>query len=229
MVSVAGPGASGEHEAIAADRPLGAGRPTVRAASEPADDLSALIERAMGGSADAFEELVRRLSGPIRAYLARLIEDDEQARDLTQEVFVQAWRKLPELRHPEHLRAWLYRVASNRAHSWLRRRRIVRWVSLDAHRDPPSGEHQAALPRSGGMPLLSDESGFEERLAESETVGRALRAVPLTYRECLLLHLAHGFSVAEIATQLDLSPTAVRTRLSRGMMHLRAAYTREAR
>lgn len=243
MVSVAEPGGAGERGPRAAGgRALGAGQPGMRDQvdsadsadpaeppdrADPADDLSAPIERAQGGSTEAFTEIVARYSGPIRAYLARLLDDDEQARDLTQEVFVQAWRKLPELRQPEHLRAWLYRVATNRAHSALRRRRIVRWVSLEAHRDAPSGEHPAIAPRNAGQALAADESGFEERVAESEAVGRALRAVPLTYRECLLLHLTHGFSVAEIAAQFDLSPTAVRTRLSRGMMHLRAAYARE--
>ena len=232
MVSVAESGATGEHgPPRAADRlALDAGRRGTGEASDAAhslDNLNALIERALGGSTEAFEELVRCLSGPIRAYLARQLDDDEQARDLTQEVFVQAWRKLPELRQPEHLRTWLFRVATNRAHSSLRRRRIVRWVSLDAHRDSPSGERAAITMRPADIAPRSADSGFEERIAESEAVGRALRAVPLSYRECLLLHLTHGFSVAEIAAQLGLSPTAVRTRLSRGMMHLRVAYARE--
>ena len=191
------------------------------------DDLAKLVEQAQAGSQAAFEDLVRRFHTPIRAYLARLIGDEEQARDLTQEVFTQAWKKLADLREPAHLRAWLFRVATNRAHSWLRRRRIVHWVSLDRWREPqvpdtPTGERPIEP-----AALQAPESGFEERLAQAEALGRALRAVPLAYRICLLLYLSHGFAVDEIAAQLDISQVAVRTRLSRGLAMLREAYARE--
>ncbi|WIG59518.1 MAG: hypothetical protein OJF49_002265 [Ktedonobacterales bacterium] len=229
MTSTAGPdapgdlaasGGSGVRMAVAAMR--GSGEDTA------VDDVAALVEQARGGSQAAFATLVERFQPPIRAYLARLLDDDEHARDLAQEVFARAWRKLHELRQPEYFRAWVYRIATNQAHSALRRRRAVRWVSLDRLHSAPllsTPDAEATAPEQAA--LRSRESGFEERIARTEMLNRALRAVPVSYRTSLLLYLTHGFSVAEIAEQLGVSHAAVRSRLSRGLAMLRDAYARE--
>ncbi len=188
-------------------------------------DLVALVEQARSGNHAAFEALVTRFQTPVRLYLANLIGDDEQARDLTQDTFWQAWNGLPRLRDPLHFRAWLFRVATNRGRSWLRHRRLIGWVSLDWL--SANTEDRAATPKSAAVPgaaLHAPESGFDERLVETEALRQALRQVPLEYRPCLLLHLSLGFTVPEVAEQLRLTPGAVRMRLFRGLAALRKAY-----
>ena len=93
--------------------------------------LLLLVQQAQQGDHAAFEAVVLRFQGPVQVYLAHLIDDDEQARDLTQDTFWQAWNGLPRLRDPAFFRPWLFRVATNRGRSWLRHRRLIRWVSLD--------------------------------------------------------------------------------------------------
>ncbi len=192
---------------------------------QQAEDVSALVERARTGDHAAFEALVARFQTPVRLYLARLIDDDEQASDLAQDTFWQAWNGLPGLRDTQHFRAWLFRVATNRGRSWLRHRRLIGWISLDwissAGEDTTTRHARTAVP---GEALHAPESGFEERLIETEALRQALRQVPAEYRPCLLLHLSLGFTVPEVAEQLSLSTGAVRMRLFRGLAALRQAY-----
>jgi RNA polymerase sigma-70 factor (ECF subfamily) len=192
-------------------------------------DLSILVKRAQFGDHSAFEALVLRFQTPVRLYLAHLIGDEEQARDLTQDTFYQAWKGLPKLRDPFFFRAWLFRVATNRGHSWLRHHRLIGWVSLDwlngSSEDSQSRWENASI---AGEVLHAPESGFEERLAEAETLRQALLQVPVDYRSCLLLHLSLGFSVPEVAEQLGLTRGAVRMRLFRGLALLRKAHQQQS-
>ena len=190
-------------------------------------DLAALIELVRGGDRDAFAALMAAHERQVRVYLAQLVGDDEQARDLAQDVFLRVWDHIGELRDTASFRAWLFRLATNVARSSLRRRRLLAWVSLDR---PPA--HHAGQSEDGQLTerLLgpAPESGFDERLAEGQALAAALRRVPLEYRACLLLHAGLGFSVPEVARQLDLTPGAVRMRLHRGLALLREAYLRES-
>lgn len=191
---------------------------------QPIDDLLALVQQAQAGDHAAFEALVARFQTPVRLYLAHLINDDEQARDLTQDTFWQAWNGLPGLRDPQHFRAWLFRVATNRGRSWLRHHRLIGWVSLDWLN---GSKHENTPPARDAVPgeaLHAPESGFEERLIETEALHQALRQIPAEYRSCLLLHLSLGFTVPEVAEQLSLTTGAVRMRLFRGLAALREAY-----
>ncbi len=189
-------------------------------------DVAALVELARAGDHAAFDMLVALHQRPIEVYVAGLVGDDEQARDLAQEVFWHAWNQLYELREPERFRAWLFRAATNRARSWLRRRRIISWISLDRLHLPrdhaPPDSPEGTVNRERALPTA--ERSFEEALVETDTLNRALRRVPLDYRTCLLLHVSLGFSVREVADQLGTTPGAVRMRLHRGLEALREAY-----
>jgi RNA polymerase sigma-70 factor (ECF subfamily) len=192
--------------------------------------LLLLVQQAQQGNHAAFEAMVLRFQGPVQAYLAHLIGDDEQARDLTQDTFWLAWKGLSNLRDPALFRPWLFQVATNRSRSWLRHRRLIGWVSLDwlagARADGPAQREPGAIL---GEALHAPESGFDERLAELDALRQALSQVPVAYRACLLLHLSLGFTVPEVAEQLGLTTGAVRMRLFRGLERLRKVYTQEKR
>ena len=222
--------------AVALEADRSASRIAIRRAgqsqAEPGD-VALLAERALAGSHAAFDALVQHFQLPVRVYLSRVIDDDDQACDLTQDVFSRAWGHLSQLKQASHFRAWLFRIATNQAHSWLRHRRLIRFMSLDQlHRQQvdidEAGSASSPTTARERMPLMAGRS-FEDHLAETEMLDRALRSVPLAQRTCLLLYLTYDFSVPEIAAQFDLSEAAVRKRLSRGMAVLRDAYRRESR
>jgi RNA polymerase sigma-70 factor, ECF subfamily len=154
-----------------------------------------------------FEELYSALQRPILAHLARLVGDREAAEDLCQESFLKALRAW-EQRDPQASgAAWLYRIATNTAYDYLRRRRRIAFMPLLDTDQPPS-----ATP------------SMEHRLDEGEPVERALRQLPPLYRVPLVLHSYEGHSTQEIASALGCSTSAVKTRLFRARERFRQVY-----
>jgi RNA polymerase sigma-70 factor (ECF subfamily) len=179
------------------------------------------IERLRKGDAAAFDRLVEERSGDIYAVLYRLTEDPEEARDLTQETFLQAFRNIAHFRGDADLRTWLYRIAVNQARNrwrWWKRRRRERTVSLDA----PAGDRDGT---SLGARLEDRSEGNPEQLAlageRERALLKALGALARAYREVIVLRDIEGLSYEEVAASLDLSVGTVKSRLSRGRTELR--------
>jgi RNA polymerase sigma-70 factor (ECF subfamily) len=178
------------------------------------------LERLRAGDVVAFNRLVEERHGDIYALLYRLTEDAEEARDLTQETFLQAFRNIAGFRGDADLRTWLYRIAVNQARNrwrWWKRRRRDRTVSLDA----PSGEDGPALSEG----LRANDSGDPEQQALARERERALLSalstLSRTYREVIVLRDIEGLSYEEVAQSLDLNIGTVKSRLSRGREELR--------
>jgi RNA polymerase sigma-70 factor (ECF subfamily) len=144
-------------------------------------------------------------SQPICRYLARLTGDPGRAEELTQEVFLRAFRELEAGARWENPRAWLYRVASRLAINDHRRRTLFQWLPLRDSDPDPAARIEAAV---------------AERLAVQE----ALAQLAPKYRVPLVLYLEEGYSVSEIAEILVLSKSAVKVRLYRAREQFRRAY-----
>ncbi len=178
------------------------------------------LDRLRVGDAAAFDFLVRERSPDIYALLYRLTEDPEEARDLTQETFLQAFRAVAHFRGDADLRTWLYRIAVNQARNrwrWWRRRRRNVTVSLDAtdetHEQPLAA--QLADERS-----INPEEATLARERE-QILTQALRTLSRTYREVVVLRDVEGLSYEEVAATLEISVGTVKSRLSRGRNELR--------
>ncbi len=167
---------------------------------------------------DEFAALVNRHQHALHAYLAGLIGNSEQAFDLVQETFYEAWRATcagarPFLRGVDDAerRRWLFRAGSNNAISALRHGRLIRWEPLEV------------LPEQ----LLGAAAPFETRVEEGEALRAALAQLAPQDVACLLLRVVHGFSAAEAGAILDTAPENVNNRLARAKQRLRAAYLGE--
>jgi RNA polymerase sigma-70 factor, ECF subfamily len=166
----------------------------------------------------AFAALVKQTQRPLYGYLRGLMADAEQARDLVQDVLCDAWRAAKQGMPPFDAESnergrvrWLFHVAHHKAVSALRHRSLIRWEPLE--------EAQEAE-----VQPLPEAAPFEDRIVEGAVLQAALASLALEEASCLLLHVVQGFSSAEIAQMIGISPEACKKRLSRAKYRLRAAY-----
>ncbi len=100
------------------------------------EEEGALVERARGSDRDAFEELVRRHADQLYAVVVRFVADGEEAREVTQEAFLRAWRSIGRFEGRSRFFTWLYRIGINEA-----KRRATRRPPAEA-RDSEPGEEK---------------------------------------------------------------------------------------
>src|SRR3712207_5719157 len=176
---------------------------------------SELIERAIAGREESFEELVRRYQRPIVSYVYRMVGDYDTALDLTQEVFIKVYGSLARYRSEFKFSTWIYRIAHNAAIDHLRRAGAARLEDFAAE-----GEDGKAYerPLASSAPTPEQESEREERRAEIETV---VRQLPPTYRELIVLRHAHDLSYDEIAEVTGLPLGTVKNRIFRAREAMR--------
>lgn len=166
-----------------------------------------IIQACLNGEPEAFGILVDKYKSGIYAFIYAKIRNFHDAQDLTQEVFLQAYRNLQSLRRWESFTFWLYRIASNHCKRWLlnQSRRLDHEFIEDKNTEELS---QPAI-----------DSHREDELYKS--VHEALDLLPESYREVLMLHYFGGMNSKEIAIALGASHAAIRHRLSRARSQLR--------
>jgi RNA polymerase sigma-70 factor (ECF subfamily) len=165
-----------------------------------------LVQDAQNGDLLAFERLYRENERKVFGLCLRLSSDGALAEELTQEVFVRAWRKLGSFRGESAFSSWLYPLTVNVALSERRsrRRRDARIFATD---DPASLERAPSSPRP--------EAGFD--------LEKAMSALPPGARAVFVLHDVEGRTHEEIAAMLDLAPGTSKAQLFRARRLLREA------
>jgi RNA polymerase sigma-70 factor (ECF subfamily) len=166
----------------------------------------------------AFDATLLREQQALRGFVRGLTSDTEQARDITQDVFMVAWRAAKEGAPPftanadeRSISRWLYCVAYRRAISVQRHERVLAIESLDQERAP----HRERLAAPGA---------FDERIADRDALTAALADLETADAACLLLNVVQGFTAREIAAMLEISSDAAKKRLTRAKQRLRDAY-----
>lgn len=180
----------------------------------PPDDRD-LVRRALDGDESAFALLVRRYERGLYNLALRMVRDAEQARDLTQEIFLRVHRSLARYDPVYPFPSWIYRVGSNLCIDWIRRRRIDT-VSLDA---PIGGEEDGPTREVAGD--LPDPAELLEKKERRRMISRALAKLPESHRLVLLLRHQRDLSYEEIAVALDVPLGTVKARIHRAREALR--------
>ena len=171
-----------------------------------------LIQRVLDGDQDAFTTLVNKYQKSVHALVWRKIGDFHIAEELTQDVFLKAYKRLSTLKRPEQFPGWLYVIATRHCFSWLRKKQVPT-RSLDAmpideleeicyaHYEADRGETVA----------------IEQR---RELVKRLLKKLPESERTVVTLFYLAEMSGEEISQFLGVSPNTVRSRLHRARQRL---------
>src|SRR5712692_5218441 len=136
-----------------------------------------------------FGTLYEKFSRPIHTYVYRLLGSQEDADDLTQEVFTRAYIAWNDLYDRDNLSPWLYRIATNLCVDHLRRRKRISWWPLT--RRSRSGEYLENTSEEDAPYLPSDSGGIPD-VAERDHIRLALANMPLEYAIVLVLSAAQG-------------------------------------
>ena len=180
--------------------------------SLPAASDEELIARARAGDEPCFEEFVRRHMAAVHRWMVRAV-GEEDADDMTQDVFLRAYRGLPRFREQAPPRAWLAAIADNAIKNRYRSRSRFRRI-FATHPEPDALAGRA----SAGASPEDEASSGEER----ESVLGALRKLPLEYRLPVVLRDLEEWSYEEIAVSLELPIGTVKSRIARGRGQLRS-------
>jgi RNA polymerase sigma-70 factor (ECF subfamily) len=161
-----------------------------------------LVQACRRGDDGAFDDLVRLTHRPIFTMVARILGDQHEAADVTQEVYIRVWRGLRRFRGDSAFGTWLYRVAANTALSYLKKRGRS-WRPVDP----------AALPETP----VEDRS---EEQADADLMERALQRLPAEARAVIVLKDMYGWSCEEIGRQVGATEGAVKVRVFRARKRL---------
>lgn len=176
-------------------------------------DEAKWIKRVLDGDDDAFSYLVEVYEDKVYRLCLRMCQDPEDARDLTQEAFVKAWRGLRFYRQEAAFSTWLYRLTGNVCLDFLRQKKRRPTVSLSSSDEE---DVQWEVPDLAPTP--------EEQIMEysaKQTVADAMALLEEEFRMILTLRVVEELSYEEIGHILDLKPGTVKSRLARAREKLK--------
>ncbi len=175
-------------------------------------DLAAL----QAGDRAEFARFVEAYSGQVYRLALKMLQNPQDAEDILQETFIKAYKALPKFEGRSSLSTWLYRIATNESLMFLRKKHPI-LVSVDAPIENDEGEERprqiidwCCLPENE---LMSTEA--------RANLDRSVQQLPESLRAVFLLRDIEGLSTRETAEVLDISESAVKTRLSRARFRLR--------
>jgi len=168
-----------------------------------------LIRRCKRGDETAFQEVLTRYRGPIYNLCWRMARNDEDARDLAQEVFIKVFRLLDRYDEQYAFSSWLFRIATNHCIDHLRRQRL-RFLSLERDGAGEDEESEMQIPGTGPEPDV-----VLERRQALEKLEEVIAALPPHYRVITLLRHDQQLSYEEIAETLQLPLGTVKARIHR--------------
>jgi RNA polymerase sigma-70 factor, ECF subfamily len=170
-----------------------------------------LVKRAQQGDADAFASLFHSHKARIYSVCLRMTNNTAEAEDLTQDAFLQVFRKLATFRGDSALSTWLYRIAVNTVLMHFRKK-ALRQISLDE----PYNQDAKVVRREYGS--RDDRlTGCVDRIA----LARAIKDLPDGYRTIFLLHEVEGYEHQEIAELLDCSVGNSKSQLHKAKLRIR--------
>jgi len=180
-----------------------------------------LIGDYLKGDQQALEFLIKRYLKPIYGFICRYLGGLPEAEDVTQDVFVRAWRHLKKFNRRKSFRTWLFAIAKNAAFDWLKKKKHFNFSDFTDE----AGNNMLEETLIDPEPLPSE---LMERADVGQILEKALKQLPLSYQTVLILHYNEHFTLSEIAEILGEPKNTVKSRHRRGLIILRKILTAES-
>lgn len=178
-------------------------------------DEKELVERFQNGEQEAFNELVIKYQGRIYNLVYKYVSNAETARDLSQEIFIKAFRALPHFKRQSAFYSWLYRIAINLCIDFIRQQKRGRALSFE---DLATGAGNDEVVFNDVSPLPPDQLETKEL---GQIIGQAVQQLPPKQQRVFNLRYHDGLQLKEIAAQLDRSEGTIKAHLHHAHKRLR--------
>ena len=172
-----------------------------------------VINRVLRGDVDAFGTLVHRYQRPIFNLMYRVAGTSEDAADLTQETFAKTYQNLERFKPGKRFFPWLYSIGLNVARDFGRKNKL-------------NPETKAVNELENLTTYHSPEADQDNLIAGLDflTLEKTLRSLPIAYREALVLRYHEELPMRDVAEALDISLSAAKMRVKRGLEMLRQSF-----
>ena len=177
-----------------------------------------LIQAINSGQTEKFHDLVKRYEQKLYNFSLRMCRNPSDAEDMIQDTFLNVFKYLKNFRYETKFKNWLYKVAAS---TCIKKRRKSKFapdkeLSLDEFLPNDEAEKPDHVPEWALLPL---DKLLNEEL--SSVINKTIISIPKKYRVVIVLRDIEGFSTAETAQILNLSPANVKVRLHRARLYLR--------
>jgi RNA polymerase sigma-70 factor (ECF subfamily) len=190
-------------------------------AAPTAFDETALVAAAKAGDSGAFSELIRHYDRRVFRMAKQITQNDDDAEDVLQETFLKAYTHLDDFQGNSKFYTWVVRIAVNEALMKLRKRRSDRTVPLD---DPIDTGEDEVVREIAVWDQNPEDTYSREELGT--ILDEAVQSLKPAYRTVFILRDIEELSIEETAETLNLSISAVKSRLLRARLQLREKLTR---
>jgi len=153
-----------------------------------------------------FEKELETVYPELVRYARYLAGSDSDGDDILQEALIKAWKAFPRLKDIKTFRFWMFSILRNTYRTWVSRKKVLNFFSLDKAKD-----------------ISSDQW---DHISERDILMKALNVLPYVQREAIILYEVNGYSVAEIERIQNAKASAVKSRLARGRKSLKDEYNR---
>jgi RNA polymerase sigma-70 factor (ECF subfamily) len=171
-----------------------------------------IVRNILLGEVQLYGTLVREYQRPVYNLMLRMTGDEDISADLAQDAFVRAYEKLETFNQRRRFFPWLYTLSLNVARDWLRKEGRDRHVFV---------EDASVMVREQDR---RDEPGIMNDRLDGAKAFKAVRDLDPKYREALILRYRYDFTMQEIANTLEISVSAAKMRLSRGLDMVRQQF-----
>ena len=176
-------------------------------------NIEVLIKKAILGDSSAFEELIKNYERIVYNIVYRMLNDSEDVKDISQEVFIKVYRNLDKFDGKSLFSTWIYKITMNTCIDEIRKRRGKQTYSIDNEMDKEENKKQFANIKTPEDFYISKEN--------REEIIDAINMLKDEYKKIIILRDINGFEYSKIAEILEISLGTVKSRIARARLKLR--------